>query len=143
VAGAIPPCIGWLATGASFSMEPFLMFLVILFWTMPHTWALCLFIYEDYARANIPMMPAVKGIYSTKIQMLGYTILMVLSSCIGAYIGIYDIFYIMGAIFLNSLFFYFQGRVIFSNQKKHSIHLFIYSIIYLFCLFILMIIGRT
>lgn len=143
VAGAIPPVIGWVANNGPWHSEPLLMFLVIWFWTMPHTWALCLFMYQDYAKANIPMMPAVKGVRSTKIHMLMYTLGMIIISFVGCELGLYTTVYTGGAIVLNSLFLYFQLRVLFSTHKKQAVYFFAYSIIYLFLLFILMVIGRV
>src|SRR5664279_4624203 len=60
-AGAFPPMIGWAAVTGSLSLEPVLLFMIILFWTPPHFWALALYRTEDYARAGIPMMPVVAG----------------------------------------------------------------------------------
>ena len=42
-AGAFPPLIGWAAVTGDISTFPFLLFLIIFFWTPPHFWALSLF----------------------------------------------------------------------------------------------------
>ena len=60
-AGAFPPMIGWAAATGSIGVEPFLLFLLIFFWTPPHFWALSLNRTDDYARARIPMLPVVAG----------------------------------------------------------------------------------
>ena len=75
-AGALPPMIGWAAATGSFAVEPFLLFLIIFFWTPPHFWALSLYRSEDYARAGIPMLPVVAGDAETRRQILRYTLVL-------------------------------------------------------------------
>jgi heme o synthase len=75
-AGAFPPVIGWAAVTGSLALLPALMFALIFFWTPPHSWALALFVRSDYARAGVPMMPVVAGEKSTRVQIIGYTLLM-------------------------------------------------------------------
>src|SRR5476651_2171421 len=76
-AGAFPPMIGWAAVTGSLSLEPVLLFMIILFWTPPHFWALALYRPEDYARAGIPMLPVVAGDTSTRRHILFYTLILV------------------------------------------------------------------
>ena len=76
-AGALPPMIGWAAATGSLSVEPFLLFMIIFFWTPPHFWALALTRTEDYARAGIPMLPVVAGDASTRRQILLHTLILV------------------------------------------------------------------
>ena len=76
-AGALPPVVGWAASTGSLSAEPILLFLIIFLWTPPHFWALSLFRTDDYARANVPMLPVVAGPDATRLQILLYTIVLV------------------------------------------------------------------
>ena len=76
-AGALPPVVGWAAATGSLSVEPWLLFLIIFFWTPPHFWALALFRSDDYARAGVPMLPVVAGPDATRLQILLYTIVLV------------------------------------------------------------------
>ena len=73
-AGAMPPVVGWAAVTGEISMVACLMFLVIFLWTPPHFWALALNKNEDYTKANVPMLPVVKGERHTHWQMLIYAI---------------------------------------------------------------------
>src|SRR5436305_13808500 len=75
-AGALPPIIGWTAASGSLAIEPILLFLIIFFWTPPHFWALSLYRREDYARAGVPMLPAVAGGQETRRQILLYTVIL-------------------------------------------------------------------
>jgi heme o synthase len=76
-AGAIPPMIGWAAATGSISLEPFLLFLIVFFWTPPHFWALSLVRSDDYARARVPMLPVVAGAEETRRQILLYSMVLV------------------------------------------------------------------
>ena len=76
-AGAFPPMIGWAAATGGLALEPFLLFLIIFFWTPPHFWALSLVRTDDYARARVPMLPVVAGAAETRRQILLYSIVLV------------------------------------------------------------------
>ena len=74
VAGALPPIIGWTAVTNEITWPAALLFLVIFLWQPPHFWALALARADEYKKANIPMLPVVKGVRLTKFRMLLYTI---------------------------------------------------------------------
>lgn len=74
-AGAAPVLIGWSAVTNSVSIEAVLLFAVVFFWTPPHFWALAIRYQDDYAAANVPMMPVVKGHKKTAFQMLVYSLI--------------------------------------------------------------------
>ena len=76
-AGALPPVVAWAAATGSLSVEPWLLFSIIFFWTPPHFWALALFRSDDYARAGVPMLPVVAGPDATRLQILLYTVVLV------------------------------------------------------------------
>ena len=59
LAGCFPALIGWTAVTGSLAWEPVILFLVVFFWTPPHTWALALRYREDYAGVDVPMLPVV------------------------------------------------------------------------------------
>ena len=61
IAGCFPPLIGWTAVTGSLALAPFVMFLIVFFWTPPHTWALAMRYREDYAAANVPMLPVLRS----------------------------------------------------------------------------------
>jgi len=75
-AGALPPMIGWAAATGGISIEPVLLFLIIFFWTPPHFWALSLYRADDYARAGVPMLSVVAGPAATRLQILGYALIL-------------------------------------------------------------------
>jgi heme o synthase len=61
VAGCMPVLIGWTAVTGRLALAPFALFGVVFFWTPPHTWALAMRYREDYAAADVPMLPVVAG----------------------------------------------------------------------------------
>lgn len=75
ISGAIPPVAGYTAVSNSLDEASFLLFLILVFWQMPHFYAIALFRLKDYKAANIPVLPAVKGVETTKKQMLVYLLL--------------------------------------------------------------------
>ncbi|AHA27657.1 Polyprenyltransferase [Candidatus Liberibacter americanus str. Sao Paulo] len=139
IAGAIPPMIGWSSVTGSISLEPFIMFLIIFFWTPPHFWSLALLCKDDYAAANIPMLPNVKTDKMTKIYILIYTILTAIFGLFPTVLGFASIIYGIIAFFLGSNFILYALRTAFFCKEDQSTgfikKLFLFSIVYLFSLF--------
>tara|TARA_B100001057_G_scaffold139680_1_gene139335 strand:+ start:299 stop:1210 length:912 start_codon:yes stop_codon:yes gene_type:complete len=145
-AGALPPVIGWTIATGSLSLEPFVFFLIIFFWTPSHFWALSLYKSEDYKKANIPMLPLTNGIESTKVNIFAYSLLM-LPVIIFPYVinfagFIFLVPSLLLTIYYNYLCFdlYRFRKNKFSAKKAKSI--FGYSILYLFLVFVLFLIDK-
>lgn len=81
-AGCMPTLVGWAAVTGSISWQPIVLFLVIFFWTPPHTWALAMRYKDDYRAAGVPMLPVIATEERVTRQMLIYTWLTVLSSLV-------------------------------------------------------------
>lgn len=79
-AGCFPTLIGWTAVQGSLAWPPVVLFLVVFFWTPPHFWALAIRYREDYARAGVPMLPAVAPTRLVARQILVYGIVTVITS---------------------------------------------------------------
>ncbi|PPR35498.1 MAG: Protoheme IX farnesyltransferase [Alphaproteobacteria bacterium MarineAlpha6_Bin4] len=143
-AGAFPPAIGWLSVTGSLDVLPFLMFLIIFMWTPPHFWALSIYCLKDYKSAGFPMLPVVSGVKKTKEQIVIYSILMFLVTLLPFILGYFGVIYLFLSIVLGIYFIYHSLKVYFDNNKneKKSIKMFLYSIIYLYILFLGMIIDR-
>jgi protoheme IX farnesyltransferase len=80
IAGCFPPLIGWTAVTGSLALTPFVMFLIVFFWTPPHTWALAIRYREDYAGANVPMLPVVRSAPVVTRLIMAYSLVTVLVS---------------------------------------------------------------
>jgi heme o synthase len=135
LAGAIPPVLGWTAvTGA---LHPFALqlCLIIFVWTPPHFWALAIFRRDDYARAEIPMLPVTHGVQYTRWNILLYTILLVIVSLLPAMTGYSGLIYFGGALVLGIGFLYYAIRMMNPPDEYFAMRTFKYSIIYLMALF--------
>jgi protoheme IX farnesyltransferase len=76
LAGALPPLVGWAAVTGTTPANAWLLVAIIFVWTPPHFWALSLYTVGDYAKAGVPMMPVVRGVRSTRRQILAYCVLL-------------------------------------------------------------------
>ena len=77
IAGCFPPLIGWTAVTGSIALAPFILFAIVFFWTPPHTWALAFRYREDYAAADVPMLPVVMEAPRVAVRILLYSIVTV------------------------------------------------------------------
>ena len=142
-AGAFPPAIGWLSVTGSLDTLPLLMFLIIFMWTPPHFWALSLYCLKDYKSAGFPMLPVVSGVKKTKEQIVIYSILMFLVTLLPFVLGYFGIIYFLSSLILGLYFIYHAFKVYFDKTNKNkSIKMFLYSIIYLYILFLSMIVDN-
>jgi protoheme IX farnesyltransferase len=77
IAGCFPPLIGWTAVTGRLELAPFVLFAIVFFWTPPHTWSLAMRYREDYAAADVPMLPVVKPPLAVAGRILVYSVLTV------------------------------------------------------------------
>ncbi len=143
LAGAMPPLLGWTAVVGSIDPLPLLLVLLIFIWTPPHFWALAINKKDEYAKAGIPMMPVVKGIEYTKIQILLYSILLMVVSLLLFATGFFGYLYLIGAAILGGIFIQKSWKLKQSTGADNSMSLFLYSIVYLTLIFLLMILDRA
>jgi protoheme IX farnesyltransferase len=80
LAGCFPALIGWTAVTGELAWTPVVLFLVVFFWTPPHTWALALRYREDYRNVDVPMLPVVKPAREVGRQVVLYSWVMVATS---------------------------------------------------------------
>jgi heme o synthase len=144
-AGAFPPMIGWAAATGGISVEPCLLFLIVLFWTPPHFWALSLTRVDDYARAGVPMLPVVAGREETRRQILLYSVALALISAMPWFLGYRDAIYGVTALSAGALMIALAVQVRSEREGKRADRaaqrLFAFSILYLFILFAVLLID--
>lgn len=133
-AGAFPPIIGWAAMTGDVSLLSVILFLIIFLWTPPHFWALALYRSGDYAKANVPMLPVVAGVASTKKHIVFYSYLLALASIAPAVLGLLGGVYGACAFVLGANFIFMAHKVARSDADRDAKALFGYSILYLFLL---------
>ncbi len=135
-AGAAPPLLGWTAVSGTVDTEALLLFLIIFVWTPPHFWALAIRRREEYAKADIPMLPVTHGVAFTKIQILLYTILLVIVSMMPFIVQMSGLIYLAGALALGVGFLYYAIKLYRDDQPNVvAMKTFGYSIFYLSLLF--------
>ena len=143
-AGAFPPMIGWSIATGNITLEPIFLFLIIFFWTPSHFWALSLYKTEDYANAKIPMLPVVSGIKTTKINIFVYSIILFFISIAPYFFGYFGLTYFVSSLLLGSYYVYLCYRLLTdeSEVKKIAKKIFVYSILYLFLIFTIILIDN-
>ncbi len=141
-AGAAPPVLGWAAVTHTIDPHALLLFLIIFTWTPPHFWALAIARRDDYAKVGIPMLPVTHGIAHTRLQILLYTILLVLSTLLPVLTGMSGLIYLVAAIALNGRFLYFVLALQRGVKPDLPMRTFRFSINYLLLLFAALIIDH-
>ncbi len=142
LAGAAPPLLGWTAVTNQLDPQALLLVLIIFTWTPPHFWALAIYRYEDYRHAEIPMLPVTHGIRYTKLNVLLYTILLLVVSVLPFVVGMCGWYYLIGALLLGVRFLYWAVVLYRSEQPIVAMRTFRFSIIYLMMLFLFLLIDH-
>jgi protoheme IX farnesyltransferase len=142
-AGAIPVLVGWAAVTNSLSLEAWLLFAIIFYWTPPHSWALALLVNADYTRAQVPMMPVARGEASTRWQILLYSVLLIVITLVPTPIGMLGLFYLLSAVLLGAGLLFYAVKLIQAKSNLAAKQMFKYSTAYLAVLFLMMMIDRA
>src|SRR5450631_2159098 len=141
-AGAAPPILGWAAVTNSIDPHALLLFLIIFTWTPPHFWALAIARRDDYAKVGIPMLPVTHGIDFTRLQIVLYTILLILSTLLPVLTGMSGLLYLVAVLALNGRFLYFVLALHRGTRPELPIRTFRFSITYLMLLFAALILDH-
>ena len=145
-AGALPPVIGWTIATGDISVEPLILFLIIFLWTPSHFWALSLYKSSDYKKAKIPMLPIISGTQTTKMNILVYALMMLPAIISPYFLNFASIFYLSVASMMSAYYVYLCLRLyrskIASISNKIARKIFIYSIFYLFFIFLILLIDN-
>lgn len=136
LAGAAPPLLGWTAITGSIDAFPLLLVLIIFVWTPPHFWALAIHRKDDYAGEGIPMLPVTHGIKFTKLQILLYSILLLIVSILPYVVMLSGLIYLMFALLSGLIFVVLSFRFYTAKNESLAMPIFSYSIYYIFIIFI-------
>lgn len=142
LAGAAPPLLGWTAVTGEIGGHGLLLVLIIFAWTPPHFWALAVHRKDEYAQADIPMLPVTHGERYTKIHILLYTVILFAVSLLPYATGMLNWLYLLGAVVLGAGFLYWSVRLLLSEGGALGMDTFKYSIIYLMALFVVMLVDH-
>lgn len=141
-AGAMPPLLGWTAVTNHIDPYGLLLVLIIFAWTPPHFWALAIHRRHDYAAAGLPMLPVTHGVRFTQINIILYTILLILTTWLPFLTQMSGIPYFIGANILNGWFLIHTIRLYRINSDTVAMKTFRVSIFYLLLLFIVLLVDH-
>ena len=142
LAGAAPPLLGWTAVTGEIHYNALLLVLIIFAWTPPHFWALAVHRKEEYAKADIPMLPVTHGEKYTKINILLYTLLLMVVTTMPYLTGMFGWLYLLGSLLLGLGFLYWAVVMLRSTGGNSGMKTFQYSIVYLMLLFAIMLVDH-
>ncbi len=135
LAGAMPPLLGWTAVTNELHGHAWLLVMIIFIWTPPHFWALAIHRKEDYAKADIPMLPVTHGVEYTKTSILLYTLLLALVCLLPVLVGMSGLLYFIASSILSTGFIYSAWLLKYRSQSSSAISTFKFSIYHLMALF--------
>jgi protoheme IX farnesyltransferase len=146
-AGALPPVIGWTIATGSITIEPIILFLIIFVWTPSHFWALSLYKSGDYKKAKIPMLPVIAGTRTTKLNILVYSLAMLPIIIAPYYFELASLAYLVPALIMTLYYNYlcfelFKAKIT-KTSNKVARKVFIYSIFYLFFIYLILLIDSV
>ena len=141
-AGAAPPVLGWTAVTGSLEPQALLLFLIIFIWTPPHFWALAIYRKAEYALVDIPMLPVTHGTAFTRLQILLYTVLLVIVTTLPYLTHMSGIVYLAGVSVLNIGFMWYALRMMVSKDIMLPMYTFAFSITYLMVLFMFLLVDH-
>ncbi|MEF1291769.1 heme o synthase [Vibrio sp. M260118] len=142
IAGAMPPLLGWTAITGEMHANGWLLVMIIFIWTPPHFWALAIHRKDDYAKADIPMLPVTHGVEYTKTSILLYTVLLALVCLLPALVAMAGTLYWIGSTILSAGFIYHAWKLKFRSHEKSAIDTFKFSIYHLMLLFLLLLVDH-
>ena len=142
LAGAAPPLLGWTAVTGEIHHNALLLVLIIFAWTPPHFWALAVHRKDEYAKAKIPMLPVTHGERYTKINILLYTLLLIIVTTMPYLTGMFGWLYLVSSLLLGLGFLYWAIVMLRSEGGNSGMKTFQYSIVYLMALFAVMLVDH-
>jgi protoheme IX farnesyltransferase len=111
-AGAVPTLIGWSSVTGTLDWAPVILFAIIFYWTPPHFWALAIRYRDDYAAAEVPMLPVVESLRTTSTRILLYTLLLWALTVVFSPVAGMGHLYLGSAIVLGGVFTWYAVRLL-------------------------------
>ena len=142
IAGAMPPLLGWTSITNQIEPFPLVLFLIIFLWTPPHFWALAVYKYEDYKKADVPMLPVTHGRDFARLHIFLYSILLFCITLFPYILGLSGFIYLTGVVLIGLKFTIDAYSLMVSKSAAEAIALFKYSITYLAVLFALLLLDH-
>lgn len=140
-AGAMPVLVGWAAVTGALSVEAWILFAIVFYWTPPHSWALALIVNKDYELVGVPMMPVARGEAVTHRQIVLYSVLLVIISLMPAPLNMLGPMYTILALVLGLELIRTAIKLMRAPDKVIRNRMWKYSTAYLAYLFLAMIVD--
>ncbi len=133
IAGATPPVVGYVAVTNNFDTAALLLFFILVFWQMPHFYAIAIRRLDEYKAASIPVLPVKEGIHNTKIKMLAYIAAFILATAGLTYFKYTSYMYLVVMILLGLYWLWIgvSGFKKTSDDNKWASKMFLSSLIIL------------
>lgn len=142
IAGAAPPLLGWVAMTGHVELGAIILLLIIFVWTPPHFWALAIYRVDEYAKADVPMLPVTHGIPYTKLNIVIYAVVLFAVTLLPFVIGMSGWIYLLTAIALGVRFIQMAIRLKNTDEPIVAMAVFRFSILYLMGIFIALVVDR-
>ena len=141
-AGAVPVLIGWTSVTGQLAWPPIILFLVIVYWTPPHFWALAIRYKDDYSAADVPMLPSVASYRTTTVRILYYTLFLWALTLLFGPVANMGVIYFVAAIVLGAIFTWLAVVLMRTESPKIAMRVFNFSITYVTLLFGAMVVDQ-
>ncbi|MCB1212863.1 MAG: heme o synthase [Chlamydiia bacterium] len=139
IAGALPPVIGYVAGSGSIDLGAWILFAMMVCWQMPHFFAITLLHLDDYAKADIAVLPLVKGIHRTKIHMILYIVAFLATAAALTFFSYTGWVFLLTALIMGGAWLVLSIKGINSqNDRKWGREMFVFSLVTIFALFAVM-----
>ncbi len=142
-AGSFPALIGWSAVTGTLGVSAWVLALLVFLWTPAHFWSLALLYKEDYAAADYPMMPSIRGDRHTRHLILVYSVLTLLCSVAFVFLGTAGLVYLVAALFLGGVLVVRAVRLLKVHEPKNYRTFFLGTIQYLGVLLLVLMADRV
>jgi len=133
--GAMPPALGWAAVTGAVPGDAWILVLIIFVWTPPHFWALALYRRDDYANAQLPMLPVTHGVHCTQVMIVLYTVALTAVTLLPYALKMSGLPYLVAASVLGGVFTGYAIRLYRRYSDRLARAMFRFSIVYLAALF--------
>ncbi len=142
IAGAVPPMVGYAAVTGDLGAPAWILFAIMVVWQQPHALSLALKYREDYARANVPVIPVACGVQATKIRIVAYALALIPVAILPYVFDMAGIWYLVTSILLGSMFLFMAVRFL-RSERDCDMRVFAFSIVYLILLFGVMVLDSV
>ena len=135
-AGAAPALVAWAAVAGHLAPTAYVLFGMVFLWTPPHFWSLAIRYRDDYSKAKVPMLPAVRSPERVANEIIVYTAALVALSLGLVPVAAMGWLYLITAVMAGTVFLWKAVWLRLHLDGGQAMSLFSYSIFYLTVVFV-------